>query len=115
MPQLYSLPRVVAVGGLVERLGVMLNRHEAEGPRGWQQDQTHRGQSSLKRPGWGGGPQVFSVAVSTWVFDRKTGVCLESMHIIMTAYVRWHYTPRGGNEPAPFQCDGGRTSSSRDK
>lgn len=42
-------------GGLVERLGVMLNRHEAEGPRGWQQDQTHRGQSSLKRPGWGGG------------------------------------------------------------
>lgn len=56
MSQLYSLPRVV--GGGVERLWVMLNRHEAEGPRGWQQDQTHRGQSSLKRPGCGGGAQV---------------------------------------------------------
>lgn len=79
MARLYSLPRVT--GEKLERLRVMLNRHEAEGPRGWQQDQTHRGQSSLKRPGWGGGggglwelrgPKcLFYVAVCTGVFDRK--------------------------------------------
>lgn len=58
-------------------LRVTLNRHEAERPRGWQQDQTHRDQSSLKRPGWGGcgscgAPNCrFHVAASTCVFDQK--------------------------------------------
>lgn len=70
-------------------------RLRGRGAVGWQQDQTHRGQSSLKRPGWGvdaTGPQVsrdtlggrvlvhVTVYVHVW---SKAHACLESMHIIM--------------------------------
>lgn len=71
-------------------------RLRGRGAAGWQQDQTHRGQSSLKRPGWGvgaAGPQVSRdtlggrvlvyvtvVYVDVW---SKAHACLELMHIIM--------------------------------
>lgn len=94
---------------------------------GWQQDQTHRGQSSLKRPGWGvgaAGPQGSrdtlggkSACLCDWMYVHvwsKAHAYLESMHIIMWVCVSGSvchmdsYTPRlekerGGNIPS-HQC-----------
>lgn len=95
----------------------MLNRHEAEGPRGWQQDQTHRGQSSLKRPGWGGGwgrgelggPKcLFSVAVCTWVFDRKNWCLLRVNAYNNDSICQVELHAWGRERARPSQRDGGR-------
>lgn len=88
-------------------------RLRGRGAAGWQQDQTHRGQSSLERPGWGVGasrPQVSRdtlwgrvVVYVTVVYAHvwsKAHACLESMHIIMWVCFIWIHThwASGGRE-----------------
>lgn len=72
-------------GGVTGEAAELLNRHEAEGPQGWHQDQTHKDPFSLRKPSLGGlgaaGPQMSRdtvermvlvyMAVCTHMFDRE--------------------------------------------